>query len=180
MAATAVISIMCRDRMGLVANVTEAITAMGGDISDMSASVLGKGIVYVALSIWPVEPPISVIQTRINQLPGLSAADVKVNTFELLPFTMDSMEKGTHRIQCWRNNDNYGDLGDLCSTFAEFKANLIRVHAKRYLTGKGWEGTVTLEANIPEQVTDSCLKALGNKAAALGYSCDWDAKTDTG
>ena len=173
MPGTAVISIMCRDRVGLVADVTEAITALGGDISDMSASVLGKGIVYVALSIWPDEPPISAIQTRIHELPGLAAVDVKVNTFELLPFSIDSMEKGSHRIRCQRHNDNRGDLGALCGTFAEFKANLIRVHAERYKTSKGWEYTITLEASIPEQVTDSCLKALRNRATVLGYSCDW-------
>ena len=181
MPATAVISIMCRDRIGLVADVTEAITALGGDIFDMSASVLGEGgIMYVALSIWPGEPPISAIQKCVQELPRVVAADVKVNTFVFLPFSQGSMEKGTHRIRCWRHNDNRGDLGALCGTLVKFKANLIRVHAERYITGKGWEYTITLEANIPEKVTDSCLKALENKATALGYTCDWEAKTDSG
>ena len=108
------------------------------------------------------------------------AADVKVNTFMFLPFSQGSMEKGTHRIRCWRHNDNRGDLGALCGTFVKFRANLIRVHAERYITGKGWEYRITLEANIPEKMANSCLEAVGNKATALGYTCDWEAKTDTG
>lgn len=179
MTATAVISIMCRDRRGLVADVTEAITALGGDIFDMSASVLGEGgIMYVAFSTWPGEPPISTIQKNVQELLGDETIDVKVNTFALLPFSKVSMERGTHRIRCWRHNDNHGDLGALCGTFVKFRANLIRVHAERFITDKGWEYTITLEANIPEKVADSCLKAVGNKAADLGYTCDWEAKAD--
>ena len=114
MPSSAVISIQCKDRIGLIATISETIVDMGGEISDMTASVLGKGIVYVALSLWPdKEPPVSEIEKRINELPGLETADVQVNTFALLPFSMDSVEKGTHRIRCLRLNDNRGDLGAL-------------------------------------------------------------------
>lgn len=179
MTATAVISIMCRDRRGLVADVTEAITALGGDIFDMSASVLGEGgIMYVAFSTWPGEPPISTIQKNVQELLGDETIDVMVNTFALLPFSKVSMERGTHRIRCWRHNDNRGDLGVLCGMFVKFRANLIRVHAERFITDKGWEYTITLEANIPEEAAASCLKAVENKAADLGYTCDWEAKPD--
>ena len=181
MPTTAVISILCRDRMGLIATVSETIVDMGGKISDMTASVLGKGIVYVAISLWPdKEPPIADIQDRIHELPGLGGADVQVNTFELLPFSIESIERGTHRIRCRRLNDNRGDLGALSGTFADFKANLVRVHAERYMTVNGWEFTITLEAIIPDEETKACLEALKKTAKRLGYALEWEAKKETG
>ena len=141
----------------------------------MTASVLGKGIIYVALSLWPdKEPPVSEIGKRINELPGLETADVQVNTFGLLPFTMDSVDKGTHRIRCLRLNDKRGDLGALTGMFAEFSANLIRVHAERYKTEKGWELSITMEVIIPKDETKACLKALKGTAKRLGYALEID------
>ena len=175
MPSSAVINIQCKDRIGLIATISETIVDMGGEISDMTASVLGKGIVYVALSLWPgKEPPVSEIEKRINELPGLETADVQVNTFALLPFSMDSVDKGTHRIRCLRLNDNRGDLGALSGTFAEFNANLIRVHAERYKTEKGWELSITMEAIIPKNETKACLDALKGTAKRLGYALEID------
>ena len=51
MPSTAVISILCRDRIGLVATISETVVDMGGKVSDMTASVLGKGIVCVVISL---------------------------------------------------------------------------------------------------------------------------------
>ena len=51
MPSTAVISILCRDRIGLVATISETVVDMGGKVSDMIASVLGKGIVCVVISV---------------------------------------------------------------------------------------------------------------------------------
>jgi len=112
MPSTAVISILCRDRIGLVATISETVVDMGGKVSDMIASVLGKGIVCVVINLWPdKEPPVSEIRKRINDLPGLNAANVQMNTFDLLSFSFDSIEKTSHRIRCRRLNDNRGDWG---------------------------------------------------------------------
>ena len=63
MPSTAVISILCRDRIGLVATISETVVDMGGKVSDMIASVLGKGIVCVVINLWPdKEPPVSEIR----------------------------------------------------------------------------------------------------------------------
>ena len=69
MPSTAVISILCRDRIGLVTTISETVVDMGGKVSDMTASVLGKGIVCVVSNLWPdKEPPVSEIRKRINDL----------------------------------------------------------------------------------------------------------------
>lgn len=173
MPSSAVISIKCKDRIGLIAAMSEPIVDMGGKILDITAFVLGKGIVYVALSLWPdKEPPVSELEKRIHELPGLETADVQVNTFELLPFTMDSAEKETHRIRCLRLEGKRGGLGALLGMFAEFNANLIRVHAVRYKTEKGWVLSITMGANIPEKETTACLEALKGTAEGFGYSLE--------
>ena len=51
MPSTAVISILCRDRIGLVATISEKVVDMGGKVSAMIASVLGKEIVCVVISL---------------------------------------------------------------------------------------------------------------------------------
>ncbi len=177
MPSTAVISILCRDRMGLVAEISETVVDIGGKVSDMTAAVLGKGIVCVVISLWPdKEPPVSVIRNRINELPGLKAANVQVNTFDLLPFSFDSIEKRSHHIRCRRLNDNRGDLGSLCGTFADFKANLFHVHAERHRAGKDWEFTINMEVDIPKKEAKDCHEAMKDTAKRLGYSLEWEAK----
>ena len=49
MPSTAVISILCRDRIGLVATIRETVVDIGRKISDMTTSVLGKEIVCVVI-----------------------------------------------------------------------------------------------------------------------------------
>ena len=181
MPSTAVISILCRDRIGLVATISETVVDMGRKVSDMTASVLGKGIVCVVISLWPdKEPPVSEIRKRINDLPGLNAANVQVDTFDLLSFSFDSIEKTSHRIRCRRLNDNRGDLGALCGTFADFKANLVRVHAERHRTGKDWEFTINMEVDIPKKEAKDYLEAIKSTAKRLGYSLMWEVKKETG
>jgi len=51
MPSTAVISILCRDRIGLVATIRETVVDMGRKVSDMTTSVLGKEIVCVVISL---------------------------------------------------------------------------------------------------------------------------------
>ena len=181
MPSSAVISIKCKDRIGLIATVSETIVDMGGKILDMTAFVLGKGIVIVALSLWlDKEPPVSELRKHINELSGLETADVEVNTFELLPFAMDSVEMETHRIRCLRLHDKRSDLEALLGMFAEFNANLIRVHAVRYKSEKGWELAITMGANIPEKETKACLEALNDTAKDLGYALEVQAEKITG
>ena len=51
MPSTADISILCRDRIGLVATISETVVDMGRKVSDITASVLGKEIVCVVISV---------------------------------------------------------------------------------------------------------------------------------
>ena len=51
MPSTAVIRILCRDRIGLVATISETVVGMGRKVLDMTASVLGKEIVCVVISL---------------------------------------------------------------------------------------------------------------------------------
>ena len=98
----------------------------------------------------------------------------------MLSFSFDSIEKTSHRIRCRRLNDNRGDLGALCGTFADFKANLVRVHAERHRTRKDWEFTINMEVDIPKKEAKDCLEAMKGTAKRLGYSLKLEVKKETG
>lgn len=175
MTTTAVISVFCRDRPGVFAELADALAFLGADLRDMSAAVLGEGVVFVALSAWPGGIPETRIEEAIAALEDIGEARVHINPY---PYRDTSDEAVTHFVRLVSMNDKPGDLAALCAVFAQYQSNLMRVNARRLMTGRGEEYRVSMEAHVPEAAVTSCMAGLEYVAIRLGYECSWEARVE--
>ena len=173
MTTTAVISIFCKDRPGVFADLTDTLAFMGANLHDMSASQLGEGVILIGVSVWSREVPVDEIERRIRELPGLDDAQVHINAYPYRDYTTELV---THVVRLSTVVDKPGDLAALCAVFAEYRANLMRAHARRLLTDKGWEYRIVMEATVPRLAATSCMAGLEYTAQRLGYDCDWEIR----
>ena len=77
-----VISVVSRDRIGIVADVSSALAALGGDIADLRQSVLRDYFTMILLASFPAEISADAIREQAASAGGSSAAPLHVTVIE--------------------------------------------------------------------------------------------------
>ena len=72
MAATAIISIFCPDRTGLIAAITGYLFDLGANLGDTGFTVLGAGAEFNAVCEIPIDLEFSQIEAGLGALPELA------------------------------------------------------------------------------------------------------------
>jgi len=172
MTKTALISVHCQDRVGLVAAITGRLFDLGGNLSDTTFAVLGGGADFTSICELPDGVDLAETEADLRALPELDGADVAVR-----PFGMASIHgpsgRVTHRITV-SGGDRPGLITRLCEVFVEFKANIVRLYAEKTPAGGGDSYAITAEVWIPEGRAPSCLATVDNTAGELGLACRWE------
>ena len=170
MAVTALISIVCPDRVGLVANVAGCLFDLGGNLGDTTFAVLGGGAEMTSICELPNGTELKTVEATLKSLDELRDADVAVR-----PFGMDALHgpsgKVTHRIVV-SGGDRPGLIARLCEVFVEFKANVVRLHAERVPAENEIRYSITAYVWIPQGFEESCLATIANTAGELGLDCE--------
>lgn len=172
MTKTALISVLCPDRVGLVAAVTGRLFDLGGNLSDTTFAVLGGGAEFTSICELPEGVDLADAEADLRALPELDGADIAVR-----PFGMSAVHgpsgKVTHRITV-SGGDRPGLIARLCEVFVEFKANIVRLYAEK-IPGGGSDGyAITADVWIPDGRAPSCLATVDNTAGELGLACRWE------
>jgi glycine cleavage system transcriptional repressor len=84
-----VISVLARDRIGIVAEVSGAIAALGGDIADLRQSVLCDYFTMILLAGFPADVAAADIEARIAGANAAGHAPLKVTVVESAATTGD-------------------------------------------------------------------------------------------
>jgi len=83
-----VISVMDRDRPGIVAEVTEGISQLGGDLADLSQTVLRGYFTMILIAAFPPEVTVGQIQQALTR--GTTSHLLVLEAGELIPEHGDS------------------------------------------------------------------------------------------
>jgi glycine cleavage system transcriptional repressor len=176
MASVALVSIVCADRVGLVAAITGRLFDLGVNLGDTTFAVLGTGAEFTAVCEAPEELGPESLEGELKRLPELAGAKVTVT-----PFTFGTVHEPsariTHRIEV-SGGDQVGLIARLAEIFVQFEANIVRLNAQKIpaAASGGRDLYVTRFAvRIPEGRAGRCLAAVANTAGSMQLACRWEA-----
>ncbi|MBT6203913.1 MAG: ACT domain-containing protein [Alphaproteobacteria bacterium] len=173
MATNTLISVICHDRSGLVADLAGLLFNLNVNLSDTTFAVLGDAAEFTCLAEIPDGLTLDSVRGDIESLSGLKDAQVTVATFDMKPVHDDSGHI-THRIEI-DGRDGPGIIARLAEVFGQFGANIVRMNSER-IPEKGHDRYVTrFSVYIPERRADVCLATVANTAGELRMTFRFDA-----
>ena len=173
MTTTALVSILCPDRVGLVAAIAGRLFDLGGNLADTTFAVLGEGAEFTSVCEFEAGVSLEQVERDLRDLPELQDAEVSVAHFDLAPVHGPS-GRITHRIVV-TGGDRPGLVARLSEVFIQFTANIVRLNAERIPTPEGEQYAVTVDVWIPEDKAGACLATVVNTAGELSLNCQWQA-----
>jgi len=169
MTQTALVSILCSDRTGLIAAVAGRLHDLGINLGDTTFAVLGGGAEFTSVCELPQGVSVQTVEQDLRSLPELEGGKVTVSPF-VLPDVHGPSAQITHRIEI-AGRDMPGLVARLAEAFNEFGANIVQLNSER-IPGTGGARYVTrIAAWIPQAKTDACLATVANTAAQMNLTC---------
>ncbi|MGB0629471.1 MAG: glycine cleavage system protein R [Alphaproteobacteria bacterium] len=169
MTSTAIVTVLCPDKTGLVSGITAMLWDLGVNLIDTNFSVLGGGADFSAVCEVPEGLSMAELQNSLGALPVLSGADIVVKEYAFEPYRGPDGDV-THEITV-SGGDQPGLVARFCETFVEFGANIVTLNAgpqpdnaDRY--------EIRLAVSVPGNVADACMATVKNTAEAIALSCD--------
>jgi glycine cleavage system transcriptional repressor len=166
MASVALVSIVCRDQVGLVSAVADYLFSQGINLGDTSFSVLGAGAEFTSVCELPTGVGAEALQDGLSLLPELEGAQIRV-----LPYAFDPvsgpMSKITHRVEI-DGGDQLGLIARLSDIFTQYGGNIVRLDAHKLLRAGGDRYLTRFAVWLPPDRAETCLAAVANTAGSLG------------
>jgi glycine cleavage system transcriptional repressor len=129
-----VISVMSRDRVGIVATVSTRIAALDGDIADLSQTTLRGWFTLILLATFPGETTAADVRAALDE-PDLDVIVREVT--EALP-PEPVAPSGEEYVLAVRGPDRVGLLADVARICAEHSLNILDLSTRKsdgqYLT----------------------------------------------
>ena len=167
----ALVSIFCRDRVGLIAAITSRLFDIGINLGDTTFAVLGEGAQFTAICELPEEISIQSVETELNSLAKLAGGEITVTPFHL-GSVHDSSGRITHRFE-FVGSDQPGLIERLSDVFQSVGANIVRMNGEHVPAPYGGEFVLRFAVFIPEERMSYCLATVDNTAGVLGVKCRW-------
>ncbi|MDP6563959.1 MAG: ACT domain-containing protein [Alphaproteobacteria bacterium] len=168
MANTALITIFCPDRPGLVAAITGNLFDQGANFGDTGFTVLGSGAEFAAVCDLPDGLDLDTVKRSLQQMPELAEAEIGVR-----PFAFDAEHTQVNHEITVSGGDQPGLIARLCEVLGSFGANIVTLNAGPG-PGRGMdEYVIRITAWIPERRATACLTTMANTVEALQLRCNW-------
>jgi glycine cleavage system transcriptional repressor len=166
--AVALVSILCRDRVGLVSAVADCLFTAGINLRDTTFAVFGQGAEFTSICEIPEGIGAMWLQDELARLPELEGAQVRV-----VPYGFDHrpgpMGRITHRIEV-SGGDQLGLIARLAEIFTQNGANIVRLDAQKLPESEGGEYVTRFAVWLPPERAQLCLAAVANTAGSLGLA----------
>ena len=173
MASNALISVICHDRGGLVADLAGLMFDLNIDLSDTTFAVLGEAAEFTCLAEIPDGLALAAVKREIEGLRDMDDARVAVAAFDMRPVHDDS-GRITHRIEL-DGRDRPGIVARVSEVFGQFGGNIVRMNSER-IPERGHDRYVTrFSVSLPERRADACLATVANTAGELRMTFRFDA-----
>lgn len=179
MTEAALVSIICEDYTGLVAEVTGHLFDLGVNLGDTTFAVLGGAAEFTSVCELAPGIDMAALEKGLRALPGLARqtrAKITVAPFSFAPVHGESA-RITHRIEI-TGEDSPGLLARLSEVFVNYGANIVRLNSER-IPGAGSSRNARyasrFSVSIPPDKVQACLATVANTASGLHHTCHWVA-----
>jgi glycine cleavage system transcriptional repressor len=168
MAAVALVSILCRDQVGLVAAIADHLFSQGVNLRDTTFAALGKGAEFTAICELPDGASAVSLEDGLSLVSELEGAEIRVLSYGFDPET-GPMGRITHRIEV-EGGDQLGLIARIAAIFAQFGANIVRVDAQKLPAADGGQFVTRFAVWLAPARAETCLAAVANTAGSMGLS----------
>src|SRR5262249_11333693 len=172
MAKTALISILCEDRTGLIAAITGRLFDLGVNLGDTTFAVLGTGAEFTTVSEVPDILSLRQGEDELKDLAELRDAKLTVSDCSFKPVHGPSGYI-TPRIEIV-GPDSPGLIARLSEAIVGYGANIVRLNSERVPGSGGINYATRIAVSIPSGKEQACLATVGNTAAELKLTSRWD------
>jgi glycine cleavage system transcriptional repressor len=168
---TALVSIICEDQSGLIANVTGRLYDLGVNLGDTTFAVLGGGAEFTLVAKLPGSVSLDELERELKALPGLRQARLSVAPFSYRE-SHDERARITHRIEI-TGDDSPGLIARLSEAFRQFGANIVRLNSESVPGESGARFLLRLAVWVPADKTAACMATVANTAGQMNLKCQW-------
>jgi glycine cleavage system transcriptional repressor len=176
MSSIALVSILCRDRVGLVSAVADFLFTAGVNLRDTTFAVYGTGAEFSSVCELPDGVDVGDIERGLAGLPELEGAELRVTPFAFDPVPGPAV-RITHRIEVG-GGDQLGLIARLSDIFAQFEGNIVRMDAQKLPDSEGGRYVTRFAVSLPPDRAETCLAAIANTAGSLGLDSSAEESTD--
>ncbi|TXH38400.1 MAG: amino acid-binding protein [Rhodospirillaceae bacterium] len=171
MAKTALISIICADHAGLIADVTGRLFDLGVNLADTTFAVLGGGAEFTLVARLPEGISLADIEADLKDLSLLADAKLTVQPFQYRE-SHDENAQITHRVEIV-GDDNPGLIARLSEALPQFDTNIVRLNSESVPSASGARFVLRMALSVPPDKAASCMAAIANTAGQLQLKCHW-------
>ncbi len=168
MTSVALVSILSRDRVGLVAAIADCLFQAGVNLRDTTFAVLGKGAEFTSVCELPEGLTADTLHRHLAGVPELEGAQLRV-----IPYGFDPVPgptgKITHRVEV-SGGDQLGLIARLAEIFTQNDANIVRLDAQKLPEAEGGRYVTRFAVWLPPERAALCLAAVANTAGSLGLA----------
>lgn len=166
MSSVALISILARDRVGLVSAIANHLFSAGVNLRDTTFAALGQGAEFTSVCELPDGLTVATLEADLSGLPELANATIRLRPYEFDP-AIGPMGLVTHRVEV-SGGDQLGLIARLSDIFAEFGANIVRLDAQKLPESQGGRYVTRFAVWLPPDRAQACLATVANTAGSLG------------
>jgi glycine cleavage system transcriptional repressor len=168
---TALISILCEDRPGLIADVTGRLYDLGINLGDTSFAVLGSGAKLTVMAKLPSDIGIADVEDELRSIPVLKGAELSVAPF-VFRETHDQTARVTHRIDI-TGDDSPGLIARLSEALRPMGANIVELTSESVPAPSGARFLLRMAIWVPPGKEAVCMATIANTAGQMNLSCRW-------
>jgi len=168
MAAVARVSVLCRDRVGLVSAIADCLFQAGVNLRDTTFAVLGEGAEFTSVCELPRGVTADDLRAELALLPELTGAQLDVHPYGFDP-RPGPMGRITHRVEV-SGGDQLGLIARLSEIFTQNGANIVRLEAQKLPEAEGGRYVTRFAVWLPAERAALCLAAVDGTAGSLGLT----------
>ena len=167
----ALISILCEDHPGLIADVTGRLYDLSVNLGDTSFAVLGGGAKFTIVAKLPADVTIAEVDEELRSLPALKNAELSVTRFNYRD-THDQSARITHRIDI-TGDDSPGLIARLSEALRPMGANIVELFSESVPGAGGAKFLLRMAIYVPDDKAAVCMATVANTAGQMNLTCRW-------
>lgn len=167
----ALISILCEDHAGLIADVTGRLYDLGINLGDTSFAVLGGGAKFTIVAKLPADVTLKEVEAELRDMPALKNAEVSVTRFSYRD-THDKSAHITHRIEIM-GDDSPGLIARLSEALRPMGANIVELISESVPDARGAKFLLRMAIYVPDDKAAVCMATVANTAGQMNLACRW-------
>jgi len=170
---TFLISIMGRDKVGVVSGVASYLFETGANLADSAFAVLGEGFEFSCVAEFEAAASAEEVEDGLRDLAVLDGARISVTRF---PFELLRGESGqiTHMVEI-TGGDRPGLVSRISDVLVEYGANIVRMSSRRIASDDGFDYRTRFAVNVKGGRLSALENALSNTAGSMRLDCSVEA-----